>query len=201
MTATARNHVSEIHVPDNFEYRLPIFQEIPQGLDETWTHGALVGGLLWLTEQADIARSYQCAADALIEKALEERLSWEVIYPALFLYRHALEITLKALFPDTAKTHQLDGLIERACESVGKLLSAPEADWVRDRLLEFKEVDHRSTAFRYAIDENGLNGKKQRDLCDKKWVDLRHLQQTMVVIFQLIEIMARNASTDKQNGV
>lgn len=175
-----------IRVPENLEYEKAIFQEPPEDLDESWTHGALVGGLVWLSHQADIARSYSCAADTLIEKAVEERLSWEVVYPVIFLYRHAVEIALKALFPGVPHNHQLNKLIDQADVRIRAVLPTHEADWVKARLLEFVEVDPRSTAFRFAGAK--VDGVIRSD--GEWWIDFPHLRQTMKIILPLLEVIA-----------
>ena len=146
----------------------------------------MVGGLGWLTQQQDIARSYRCAATTLIEKALDERLSWEIVYPALFLYRHAIEITLKVMFPNSPKQHSLVEMIEQVDQQVRTVLCPAEADWVRSRLEEFAEIDPRSTAFRYAGSK--FNGHLRQD--GERWVDFRHLQQAMEIVLNLLEVLS-----------
>lgn len=175
-----------IRVPEGFDHTTPIFQEPPDQVAETWTHGSMVGGLGWLTQQQDIARSYRRAAATLIEKALDECLSWEIIYPALFLYRHATEVTLKSLFPNSPRQHSLIDLIEQADKQIRLVLCSEEASWVRSRLEEFATIDPQSTAFRYAGSK--LHGHFRQD--GEWWVDFRHLEQTMEIVLQLLEILS-----------
>ena len=175
-----------VRIPEGFNHKIPIFQEPPEQVDETWTYGAMVGGLGWLTQQQDIARSYRRAATTLIEKALDERLSWEIVYPVLFLYRHAVEINLKSLFPSSLKQHSLVEMIEKVDQQIRNVLHPAEADWVRSRLEEFAKIDPQSTAFRYAGSK--LNGHLRHD--GEWWIDFGHLQQTMEIILNLLEVLS-----------
>lgn len=176
-----------VKIPAGYDPASPIFQAPPEGLDASWTHGAIVGGLGWYTAQADVARSYRVAADALVDQALAAQNSWEVVYPAIFLYRHALEVTLKALFPDERKVHELDKLIEETMVILSGVLQASDTKWVRDRLYEFHSMDPRSTAFRYAVArKSGVNSLRDDG---EFWVDLRHLKQTMEVLLSLLEVL------------
>ena len=63
---------SALNSGDHFEKRFqdlaffstPIFQGPPEGLDETWTHGVLVGGMA-LLDNLSIAQQFKRAADVL----------------------------------------------------------------------------------------------------------------------------------------
>jgi len=81
-----------------------IFQEIPDEIDEDWKWGAIVGG--WSSENLVIARAYRTAGDWLVDKGLREEEMYEVAYPILFLYRHSIELYLKAIARD--HTHYED---------------------------------------------------------------------------------------------
>lgn len=187
MDSNIINAIRRIKIPAGYDPTRPIFQEPPEGLDASWTHGAIVGGLGWYTAQADVARSYRVAADALVDQALAAQSSWEFVYPAIFLYRHALEVTLKALFPDERKVHELDKLIEETMVILSGYLQASDTKWVRDRLYEFHSMDPRSTAFRYAAaQKSGANSLRDDG---EFWVDLSHLKQTMEVLLSLLEVL------------
>lgn len=177
-----------VKIPAGYDATSPIFQVPPEGLDASWTHGAIVGGLSWYTAQADVARSYRVAAATLVDQALSAQMSWEVVYPTLFLYRHALEVTLKALFPAERKIHELDKLIDEAVIILSDYLQPSDVKWVSERLYEFHSMDPRSTAFRYAAARlPGVNSLRDDG---EFWVDLRHLKQTMEVILPLLEALA-----------
>lgn len=51
----------------------PLFIELPEDADETWTHGVLFDGLTEYTDGFILANSFKLAGDRLIETALENR--------------------------------------------------------------------------------------------------------------------------------
>lgn len=173
--------------------RRSIFEEPPADLDETWTHGALVGGLAWATQPHDIAASYWRAVDALIDAALQGRTPERIIYPVLFLCRHAIELSLKTLVPNHSHNHKLPCLIQSADAVAHQILEQSQADWLTERLTEFAEVDCRSTAFRFAY--AGSNDRVRSD--GEWWIDLHHLKRVTAGVHQLLEQLA----ADKPGGV
>ena len=161
----------------------PIFEEPPEALDETWAHGALVGGLGWATSSEEIVRSYLVAAELLVEKGIAAQTPSTVAYPVLFLYRHAIEVCLKSLLAATSHTHSLPHLIEQVDGIARRTMTATDADWLRNRLTEFVRVDPQSTAFRF---ENArVAGEPRSD--GEWWIDFPHLHHTMATVFQLLQ--------------
>jgi len=73
-----------------------VFQDVPDEIDDRWTHGVLVGGMASASDDVELARAYARAASHLIEPALESKEAWRLSYPIFYLYRHALELYLKA---------------------------------------------------------------------------------------------------------
>ncbi|HEY8837848.1 MAG TPA: hypothetical protein VIO16_09260 [Dehalococcoidia bacterium] len=74
-----------------------VFQDIPDELDESWTHGVLVGGMASASDDVELARAYAAAGAQLIGPALESKEAWRLAYPIFHVYRHALELYLKAV--------------------------------------------------------------------------------------------------------
>lgn len=146
----------------------PIFQEVPDEIDETWQHGAIIGGMAF-RDRGQVARSYKLAADELVALALTKHESHELDFPILFLYRHTVELYLKAALANPPEHHDL-GELSRLLESEagGQL-----PDWMRNRLRDFHEIDRRSSIFRYA--DPGPPGEL--------WIDFHQLQ---VVIDKLV---------------
>jgi hypothetical protein len=129
----------------------PIFQDIPDDF-EGGEYPALIGFGGWKQEESElslrIADAYKMAGDQLVTTAISSHTAYELFYPIIFTYRHAIEVYLKILlFPDKYDTtHELSPLIQ-ACENkYGKEFSK----WSKDRLYEFEEIDRKSDAFRYA---------------------------------------------------
>ncbi len=196
MTRNSRDRNFATQVPPDPSHRIPIFQEPPNDLDESCTYGALVGGLVWRTEPADIARAYRSAADFLIGMTLDDRSATEAVYPVLFLYRHAVELSLKGLFREVPQNHSLPVLIEKADSAFRTSLSADDTDWIRSRLIEFASIDPQSTAFRFAYAK--VHGGPRSD--GEWWIDFHHLKSTMNVLFDLFDIVTRDGGSGHTAG-
>lgn len=129
----------------------PLFR----GAEELIDAGTIVlGGMRQQAGKAnlDIAEAYKAAGDELVRVALSLDSVQELSYPILFSYRHALEVYLKLVVPQKDDTHDFTRLIN-ALES--KHLT-PFAQWARDRLLEFHQMDPFSDTFRYAEGRKSL---------------------------------------------
>src|SRR5687768_9291483 len=97
-----------------------IFDEVPENADETWTHGALLGGMGGCDDR-ELADSYFVAADALVESVLADRDSLrtrELVAPTMYLYRHGIELFLKLIVRPKKPDHNLDRLLGRLCRLV-----------------------------------------------------------------------------------
>lgn len=110
---------------------------------------------------------YYDAAERLVESALKDRgAAGRLAYPILFLYRQAIELSLKqviALYgPQVGlapiwSTHDLQALWNRHVEIAGRLgaMSDPADGVVADLLTEFSKADPGSYNFRYPVDTRG----------------------------------------------
>lgn len=154
-----------------------IFNEVPEGLDESWRHGALVGGMAdpAYGERLAVARSFKQAGDMVLEVAIRRDATHEVIYPVLFTYRHAVELYLKAIVPGRFD-HDLLRLIDEFAGAVEEKLGRTVPSAVLDRLREFHDVDPGSTTFRYA--DQPMRFASGR-ITSEAWVDLRHQAAVM----------------------
>lgn len=123
----------------------PVFQEVPDEIDETWQHGVLVGGMA-SRNWPQVARAYKMAADELLKQAMSQHEPHELDYPIIFLYRHTIEVYLKAMLKAPPETHDLGRLIELLEQQFGTKI----AGWVKDRLWDFQRMDKHSDVFRYA---------------------------------------------------
>ena len=150
----------------------PLFQEPPEELDETRGHGTLVGGMA-RRDLPQVARAYKRAADELLEQALSKYESHELDYPVLFLYRHTVEVYLKAALDKPPAHHDLSMLIQSLEAESGKKL----APWVRDRLWDFHRIDKMAALFLYA--DPPADGEL--------WIDFHQLRAVIDKLAQAIE--------------
>jgi len=160
-----------------------IFQDVPEDIDETWHWGALIGGMAEERDDAEVARAFRQAADVLTREALRTRLPWELSYPILFTYRHAIELYLKAILKPGKRNHNLSTLVDALDELGRTRLGRPLPLWVKERLREFATFDPISTTFRYA------GPARAPELGSETWVDYHYLVKTMEVIFRDFEKM------------
>jgi len=123
----------------------PLFREPSEEMDETWQHGVLVGGMA-CRDLPHVARAYKLAADELMKQAVDSCEPHELDYPILFLYRHTVELYLKAALANPPQHHDLCRLIQLLEAECGNKL----ARWIRDRLWDFHTIDRMSAVFRYA---------------------------------------------------
>ena len=155
-----------------------IFEEPPEAVDETWTHGAMLGGMVGYDDES-LAHSYFAAADLLIEQTLANGVrGQDIVCPALYLYRHAIELQLKVLMRPKKLNHDLAALLSEFATHVQVKYNEQLPDWMEKPLRQLAEFDPSSDLFRY--------GKTKRPevpqaLMDggEFWIDLRRLKKTM----------------------
>lgn len=64
-----------------------IFQDPPHNVDETWTHGAMLGGMCGYGDEA-LAESYFLAGDALIATVIRgDATGHDLVNPVMYVYR------------------------------------------------------------------------------------------------------------------
>ncbi len=162
-----------------------IFTEPPDRLGESdfdfGTFVATVGTM----DGFEVARSFADAANRLLVAAAENRENWEASPPILFCYRHALELYLKALLPESRHNHSLSTLAQ-SLKPLLKRYPADQVAWLHDRIIEFDMVDPKSTVFRY---HDGLitSHETSGDPYPELWVDYNNLKRTMEIIFHGLE--------------
>jgi hypothetical protein len=154
----------------------PVFQEVPDEIDETWQHGVVIGGMA-SRNWPQVARAYKRAADELLTQALRQLEPHDFDYPIIFLYRHTIEVYLKAMLNAPPETHDLGRLMELLEQRFGNEI-APS---VKDRLRDFQRMDRHSDVFRYA--EPPPDGEL--------WVNFHHLK---LVMDRLVEAFEKQMS-------
>jgi hypothetical protein len=144
--------------------RTPVFQDVPEEIDEDWRNGVLIGGMAY-RDLPQVARAYKTAADELLKQALSQFEPHEIDYPIFFMYRHCIEVYLKAMLASPPRTHDLGRLI-LLLEQQFKTTIAP---WVKDRLWDFQRLDRQADLFRYAA----------LPAVSELWIDFHHLKLVM----------------------
>lgn len=134
------------------------------------------------------ADSYQIGAINLIDSGLKnENLKDYVIYPAIFLIRHYLELRLKELiqginyckdqnkeFPTHHNLQNLWGDFKKAYLSIGENTSSLSFQTVDILINEMSSIDPISMSFRYPVDTLGQKIQKLQ------YVNLTNLKETFI---------------------
>lgn len=149
----------------------PIFQQVPEEIDESWQHGCVISGMAF-RDWHHLARSYKLAGDKLVDQVLSRNNEpQDFDYPILFLYRHSIELYLKTILNESNQSpsqkggHDIDSLITLLEEQDGKSMF----EWIRDRLLDFHRIDLKSDVFRYPEEIDG----------NERWIDFHQLRTVM----------------------
>jgi len=137
------------------------------------------------TDNIEIACAYRTAADSLIAPALKSGEAWRFIYPVLFLYRHALELHLKAILQPSKRTHELRPLIRKFENLVKTRFGENLPTEIKEDLEGFSEIDPDSQAFRYS--DRYSETRHGRFLPGEYWVSLRNLGKTMDALCEALE--------------
>lgn len=168
-------------LPDDQIYR-PLFEEPTDEIErvDAWEEplGFLVGGMANMSPE-QLGEQYFDAANLLAE--IIQNRKWEdyrLANPTFFLYRHSIELLLKAAIGGTMKGHSLDTLADAFVIFVKRELNTDVPDWITARIKELAKIDPGSTAFRY--NENWDKTAKEHTPVDGElYVDLRHFQRVM----------------------
>jgi hypothetical protein len=115
-----------------------------------------------------LLQGYKRAGDILVQNARAERYDRDsLIFPALFNYRHYIELALKAIIEEHGafagvsleeRSHELPELWQlflKIATAFGNDCSDAATVAVGGRIDEFAAVDANSTAFRYARNRKG----------------------------------------------
>lgn len=151
------------------------------------------------------ALGYRRGAQVLAEYAVREGMDQDLlIYPILFLYRHAVELWLKRCIPVAAdlvdKPLEEHERKELACHRLDKLWSMfkPRLDLIRKNqrckitqevidgiksyIDQLRGVDENSYSFRYAADKNG-----NPNLGDLRYINIMRITVLMESLAQYCE--------------
>jgi hypothetical protein len=134
---------------------------------------------------------YKRAADKLVNEAGSD-IDW-IVYPIVFLYRHHIEISLKAtiatgneLLETLNSTHRLTVLWAELKRIVKEIWEEefPEKDFefIDSMIQEFEKYDENSDSFRYSKDKKG-NKNKYHNLLH---INIRHLRDMVQKFHEIL---------------
>lgn len=154
--------------------RWKIFLDVPDDIDETWTHAALFGGMVdGAHDDYSLANNFRMAGDILIQRGLEHFGAYELLYPVLYNYRHAIELYLKAIVKPVKRNHDLAGLMNQFKNLLKERHNVNVPTWFENVIEEFNKFDPDSTTFRYP---------GQTNASEELMVNLPELQKIMSII-------------------
>ena len=127
----------------------PLFIDPPDDIDETWKHGIVFGGLAEFADTFYLANSYKIAGDRLIDTALKNEEAWELFCPAVYNYRHATELYMKAITGKYKHSHDLLYLFGKLKKLLEEEFNTTIPNWFKNIIVAFNDFDPGGTTFRY----------------------------------------------------
>lgn len=131
----------------------------------------------------EMAQQYFDAAHVLLESI--KRGDWDdykLVSPALFLYRHSLELLVKGLLGGAPRTHNLSALADLLDAASIDRWQRPIPGWIIARLKEIATIDPGSTAFRYGENFDPKLKTTVSPVPSAMHVSLPHLQRAMLTL-------------------
>jgi hypothetical protein len=150
----------------------PLFREPPEGLDESWRHGTVIGGWAEFGDTFALEDSYKLSGDMLVDAALSADEVYELICPVIYNYRHATELYMKATLVPIKKNHDLLWLLQEFKKLLKSEFDTVLPDWFENIILAFNDFDPNETTFRYG----SFSSFSQ---CGEVWVDIVHMKTLM----------------------
>lgn len=164
----------------------PLFQGLPQEIDETWD-GVVFGGEFELDDIFNTARSYKLAGDKLIETTKDNEDERLLFQPAIYNYRHSTELYLKSVI-GIEKSHNLKELDRKFKNYLKKEFGFETPDWY-DKIIEsFSYADPNGTAFRYGVNVSS----------EILYADMNHIKKLMNWL-EMLFVNVRKAQSEKLN--
>jgi hypothetical protein len=187
--SSVRHHGSKVEILDMSSR--PLFGDPLTQPGEPDELGFMIGGMAHFDDPAELARAYKLAADSLIDYS---DLTWQVAFPILYLYRHSLELYLKAIVRPVRRTHNLAVLLDQFVDYVkahhDELVPSPFRRYVR----EMARFDPEAQSFRYTDAEPSLR------FGEEGWVELSHLRTVMNQLARGFEAVLAASSALRRSG-
>jgi len=148
MGLNINSQYDNLPIDNTIKALVPVFVPMPNDIDETW-QGVVFGGEFELGGFYESANSFKLAGDRLIEIGLGNYEQRDLFQPAMYSYRHALELYLKSVVGQ--RGHDLKYLLDKLKVLLKKKWSQEVPIWLQNLILSFHSVDPGSTSFRYGI--------------------------------------------------
>jgi hypothetical protein len=145
----------------------PLFRAMPEDIDETW-RGVVFGGEFELGDIFSTADSFRVAGDKLVDIAHDNYEERELFQPAIYNYRHATELYIKAIIGEEIN-HDLHDLMKKLKIVLKSEFNAVPPEWFENIIEAFDYSDPKGTAFRYG--DSVPN--------DELYADMRHIKTLM----------------------
>ena len=129
----------------------------------------MIGGIADNHDLLSLADSYKLAGDTLINLGIEDDEKTEIIYPAIYNYRHATELFLKAILPKYDEIHNLITLFDKFKTFLLDKFNVSPPKWFENIIIAFDEFDPGGLTFRYGVKINK----------DEMLIDLIHIKKLM----------------------
>ena len=137
----------------------------------------------FIPTRIEMAQQYFDAAHMLLESI--KRGDWEdykLVNPALFLYRHSLELLVKGLLGRASRTHDLAALADELSAAYLARWQTQIPSWIIGRLKEVAAIDPGSTAFRYGENFDPVLKADVPPVPSAMYVSVLHLQRAMLTL-------------------
>ncbi|GHA38287.1 hypothetical protein GCM10007103_19570 [Salinimicrobium marinum] len=143
---------------------MPVFLEFSEEIlsKNVW----MIGGMVGDQDILSLANSYKEAGDILVNIGINDETNKEIIYPAIYNYRHSIELYLKAILSEYKKTHKLKTLYLNFKNLIKENYQEEIPIWFENVILAFDEFDPEGTYLRYG---NSLYN-------DELYINLPHLK-------------------------
>lgn len=137
----------------------------------------------FIPTRIEMAQQYFDAAHLLLEAI--KRGDWEdykLVSPALYLYRHSLELLVKGILGPAPRTHDLSLLADLLDDASVARWGRKVPAWITARLKEIASIDPGSTAFRYGENYDATLKATVPPVRSAIYVSLPHLQRAMLTL-------------------
>lgn len=175
----SNNHWNNELINNKIKSVIPIFRDILENIDES-SRGIVFGGEFKLSTLFETANSFKLAGDNLVTIAHDNYEERNLFLPAIYNYRHATELYIKAI-SGSEITHNLNDLKQKLSKTLKENFNASIPIWFSNIIDAFHYADPSGSTFRYA----------ESLPYQEMYVDLNHVKTLMNWMAESFEIIRR----------